>query len=138
MLISSLSESSSVLAQQRLVQQSQAASSNLLLPGGDGLDLSSTVQPPGSSPPGPAATGGTAAGAGVSSFGQAGSVSQQLTNVRSYLLGLQSDTGPGSADNAGASGTNLIVSSATNTAASSKYKTMSESPSNIVSNTMIC
>jgi hypothetical protein len=147
MSISSLSESSSVLAQQRLVQQSQATYSNPLAQGGDGFDMSSTVQPPGSSPPGPAATGDTATGAGASSFTQAGSVSQQLTKLRSYLLGLQSDTSPGSADNAALvgtasivspAGTATIVSNATSAAAASKYMTMSQSASRVVSSTMIC
>jgi hypothetical protein len=138
MSISSLSESSFVLAQQRLVQQSQATYSNPLAQGGDGFDMSSTVQPPGSSPPGPAATGDTATGAGTSSFSQAGSVFQQLINLRSYLLELQSDTGPGSAENAAPAGTASIVSNTTNVTAASNYRTMSESPSSVVSSTMIC
>jgi hypothetical protein len=138
MSISPLSGSSFLLAQQRLAQQSQVTYGNPLPEGSDGFDMSSTVQPRDASPPDPAATGGTAAAAGASSFSQAGSVSQQISNVRSYLLGLRSDTSPGSADNGGAAGNGLIISNATNAAASSAYKAMSDSASSLVSSTMIC
>jgi hypothetical protein len=138
MSTSPLSGSSFVLVQQRLAQQSQATYGNPLPQGSDGFDMSSALQPSGSFPPGPAAMGGTAAGADASPSSQAGSVSRQGISVMSYLLGLQPDAGPGSADNAQAPGNALIASNATNAAAASKYRATSEGASSVVSSTMVC
>jgi hypothetical protein len=139
MSINSPAGSSGVLAQQPFAQQSQATRNNPSSQAGDTFDMLPPVQPPGSVPPGAAAAGsGTTTRIVTPPGGQADSASQQLTNLRSYLLGLQPDTISGTADSAATPGTPSTVPSVTNAAVARQYMAGSGSSSSIVSGTMIC
>jgi hypothetical protein len=136
MSISSSAGSSGVLAQQQFAPQSQETHTKTSSPGGDAFNILSAVQPAGSTPP--ASTSATTTGFGAPSGGQADPVSQQLTNLQSYLLGLQPDVIPGTANSAATSGTPSGLTDAANAAAAYQYTIGTGSASNTVSSAMIC
>lgn len=148
MSISSPAGSSGTLPRQQFAPHTHATHNNPSPQGGNGVNILSTVHPPGSSPPGSATTAIAAIGATATigattaivtpSAGQANTVSQPFTNLGAYLPVLPPATIPATADSAAAPGTQSTTTNATNATAASRYMAASGSTSSIVSATMIC
>jgi hypothetical protein len=137
MAISALSAGSSVTPLAQFLH-TPAATGNGALPNSNHIPnasfagtIAGSVQPPSGSA---AASGtGVTPSTGPSSAGQAGSVSQQINSLGSYMLGLQQNVISDATN-----GVTAVVTSTTSAMAASQYAAASTSASNIVANSMIC